>query len=139
MHSQLLILLDGLVGGLFGAIFGLAYTAFFIAIIVGLWKMFEKAGKPGWTSLIPIYNLIVLQEIIGRELIKIILLLIPIVNIYFIITLYICLAKSFGKTQTSEFVLTVLFAPFYLGFGDARYIGPSEGPGTVTGATLNPF
>jgi len=30
------------------------------------WRIFEKAGKPGWASLIPIYNTIILLEIVGK-------------------------------------------------------------------------
>ncbi|WP_210515268.1 DUF5684 domain-containing protein [Hymenobacter terricola] len=138
MQTHLLVLLGSFIGGLFGFIFGLLYLAFIIAIFVGLWKMYEKAGKPGWAALIPIYNIIVLHEIVGRDLVKILLLLIPFVNIYFFITLYVSLAKSFGKRETGEYVLTIFFAPFYLGLGDARYVGPSEGPGAVLNGLGNP-
>ena len=94
--------------------------------------MFEKAGKPGWASLIPIYNIIVLHEIVGREPIKILFLLIPFAQIYFVITLLISLAKSFGKAGIGEYLLTIFFYPYYLGLGSARYVGPSEGASTTT-------
>ena len=87
--------------------------------------------------LIPIYNLVVLHEMVGREAIKLLLWFIPIVNIYFIITLYINLGKSFGKRETGELVLSVLFWPLYLGLGDARYVGPAEGTSGI--ATPNAF
>ena len=132
--QNLLLSLGDIIGGLFGLIFGLFYVAFLLFLVYGAWKTFEKAGKPGWACLIPIYNVVVLHEIIGRDLIKILLLLIPLVNIYFSITLYISLAKSFGKRGLGEYVLTFFFWPFYLGLGDARYQGPSEGPGAVASA-----
>ena len=131
MHNALLVLLGSFFGQLFGLIFGLLYLAFIIAIFVGMWKTFEKAGKPGWAVLIPIYNIIVLHEIVGRELIKALFWMIPMVNLYFIFTLYISLAKSFGKRETSEYILSIFFWPFYLGFGSASYVGPSEGPQAV--------
>ena len=137
MHSQLTILLGSFIGGLFSLIFGLAYFAFIGAIIYGGWKTFEKAGKPGWAMLVPIYNLVVLHEIVGRETIKLLLWFIPLVNLYFIITLYISLGRSFGKRETGELILSVLFWPIYLGLGNARYNGPSEGSGAV--ATSNLF
>ena len=137
MQSQLLVLLGSFISGFFGLIFGLAYFAFIGAIIYGGWKTFEKAGKPGWAMLIPIYNLVVLHEIVGREAIKLLLWFIPLVNIYFIITLYISLGKSFGKRETGELILSVFFWPIYLGLGDARYVGPVEGAGGT--ATPNPF
>ena len=138
MQIHLLTLLGSFIGSLFGFIFGLLYLALIIAVFVGMWKMFEKAGKPGWASLIPIYNIIVLHEIVGRELVKILFFFIPLVNIYFAITLYISLAKSFGKRETSEYILTIFFAPFYLGFGSAQYVGPSEGPAATVG-TAGPY
>ena len=61
-------------------LFMLIYFAVVLLIIVGLWKMFTKAGKPGWASIIPIYNLIVLIEITGKPLWWIVLLFIPFVN-----------------------------------------------------------
>ncbi|MCB1324177.1 MAG: signal peptidase I [Spirochaetales bacterium] len=36
------------------------------AVVVGMWMIFEKAGRPGWKALIPVYNLIILLDIIGR-------------------------------------------------------------------------
>ena len=56
--------------------------AFSVLIIVSLWKIFTKAGKPRWAAIVPIYNVIVLVQITGLPLWYIILLLIPIVNIY---------------------------------------------------------
>ena len=39
-----------------------------VLVIAGMWKTFAKAGKPGWASIVPIYNVIVLLEIAGRPL-----------------------------------------------------------------------
>ena len=98
-----------------------------IIVIVALWKIFEKAGKPGWASIIPIYNVIVLLEIIGKPLWWIILLLIPLVNIIFGIWAVNLLSKSFGKNE--GFTIGLIFLPFIfypiLGFGDAKYEGPA--------------
>lgn len=134
MQGHLLILLGSFIGGLFSLVFGLLYFALIAAAVYGTWRIFEKAGKPGWASLIPIYNIIVLHEIVGRELVKILFLLIPFANIYFFVTLYISLAKSFGKRETGEYILTIFFAPFYLGLGSAQYVGPSEGPSAAAGS-----
>ncbi|HEX8657527.1 MAG TPA: DUF5684 domain-containing protein, partial [Hymenobacter sp.] len=86
MQHLLLVLFGSFFGTLFSLIFGLLYFAFIIAIFYGMWKTFEKAGKPGWAIFIPIYNLIVLHEIVGRDLVKLLLWLIPFVNLYFMIT-----------------------------------------------------
>jgi hypothetical protein len=137
MHSMLLSL-GGIIGGLFALVFGLLYFVFIGAILYGNWKMYEKAGKPGWASIVPIYNIVVLHEIVGRDLIKILLLFIPLVNIYFFITLFVSLAKSFGRTGTGDYLLTIFFAPIYLGLGSAQYVGPFEGTVTTNNGFRTP-
>jgi hypothetical protein len=135
---SILLSLGDIIGGLFGLVFGILYFAFIGAVLYGNWKMYEKAGKPGWASIIPIYNIVVLHEIIGRDLIKILLLFIPFVNIYFFITLFVSLAKSFGKTGTGDYLLTIFFAPLYLGLGSAQYVGPAEGTVTTNNGFRTP-
>jgi hypothetical protein len=114
----------GAAGGLIGGLCGLIFA---IAIIAGLWRIFEKAGKPGWAAIVPIYNIIVLLEIVGRPLWWIILYLIPFVNILIGIVIFIDLAKSFGKDMLygiGMLLLPFIFVPM-LGFGDAQYRGPA--------------
>src|SRR5574344_3137400 len=69
-----------------------------VLMIIGMWKMYVKAGKPGWASIVPFYNLYVLFEIAGMNGWMFLLLLVPIANIVFLIILYINLAKAFGKS-----------------------------------------
>ncbi len=73
-----------------------------IVVIAGMWKTFDKAGKPGWAAIIPIYNIIVLLEIVGRPIWWIILYLLPCVNIVVAIIVSIDLAKSFGAVPASD-------------------------------------
>ena len=97
-----------------------------VFMIAAMWKIFEKAGQPGWAAIVPIYNLYVLLKIVGKPGWWIILFLIPIVNYVFIIWTYNMLSKNFGKEEgfTAGLVLLgIVFFPI-LGFGDARYIGP---------------
>lgn len=103
------------------------YLALAVLSIAGLWKMFEKAGKPGWAAIVPIYNLIVLLEIVGKPTIWILWLIIPCVNFVFIIWLVNLLSKSFGKSEGYTVGMILLPFVFYplLGFGDAKYMGPS--------------
>ena len=86
------------------------YLGLIIMLIVSIWKIFEKAGKPGWASLIPIYNFIVLLEIIKKPTWWIIMLLIPLVNIVFLFLVYIELAKVFG--QGAGFGIGLIFLSF---------------------------
>ena len=104
-------------------------TSFILSIIyiIGVWKIFTKAGKPGWAAIIPIYNIIVLLEIVGKPLWWILLLLIPCVNIVFGIWIINLLSKSFGKSEGFTIGLLLLGFIFFpiLGFGDAVYLGPA--------------
>ena len=113
--------------GAFGAFFLIIILAITVLIIIAEWKIYEKAGKPGWAILIPIYNLIVLLEIVGKPIWWIFLFLIPFVNIIFGIWVTNLLSKSFGKDEAFTVGLILLGIIFYpiLGFGDAKYVGPA--------------
>ena len=119
--------------GFFDAIFGTTcvfiYIAIIVLMIVGMWKLYEKAGKPGWASLIPIYNVWVLLEIAGRPGWWILLLFIPFANVVIWIIVALDLAKSFGKDTLWGIGLILFPEIFYLilGFGSARYEGPAAG------------
>ena len=100
------------------------YLAYYVILVIGLWAVFTKAGEQGWKALIPIYNLIVIFKIAGRPWWWIFLLLIPIVGV---VVMWHGLSKSFGKT--AGFTVGLVFLAFIflliLGFGSARYVGPS--------------
>jgi hypothetical protein len=104
-----------------------AYAApFGLLALIGMWKMFSKAGRPGWAAIIPVYNLWVLFEISGKPGWWAILSFIPFINIIGLV-LYILamveLSKRFGKG--GAFALILVFFPFIgylvLGFGSATY------------------
>jgi len=120
--------------------FVILYLAVIALLIVGMWKVFEKAGKPGWAAIIPIYNIIILLEIVGKPMIWLLWLIIPCVNIVFIIWLYNLVSKSFGKSEGFTVGLVIfpyIFWPI-LGFGNARYLGPSAAE-AQSGFGNNPF
>ena len=104
-----------------------------LLLIVAMWKVFTKAGQPGWASIIPIYNLYIWCKIVGRPGWWILLMLIPFVNIIVGIILCIDMAKSFGKGAGFGIglaLLGVIFIPI-LGFGSAQYQGPSASAGVA--------
>ena len=107
-------------------IFGLLIA---LLLIVAMWKVFTKAGQPGWASIIPIYNIYIWCKIVGRPAWWIILMFIPFVNFIICIILCIDLAKSFGKGAGFGIGLALLGIIFFpiLGFGSAQYQGPSAG------------
>ncbi len=112
---------------------GLIVTAFIVLfelgllflIIAGFWKVFTKAGQPGWASIVPIYNAYILLKIAGKPGWWLVLFLIPIVNLVIGIIVAIDLAKAFGKGTGFGVGLAFLGVIFYpiLGFGDATYQG----------------
>lgn len=96
-----------------------------ILMIIAQWRIFSKAGEPGWASLIPIYNLYVLYKITWGSGIRFLLLLIPLYNIILAIQTNIRLARAFGKDD--GFAVGLIFLPgifmLILGFGGAQYCG----------------
>jgi len=107
----------------FAGVMLFVWLAVIILILIGIWKVFTKAGKPGWASIVPIYNIIVLLEIAGKPTWWILLYLIPFVNIIIGIIVTVEVARQFG--QGIGFALGLIFLPFIfypiLGFGNARY------------------
>jgi hypothetical protein len=101
-----------------------------LLLIVAMWKVFTKAGQPGWASIIPIYNLYVWCKIVGRPWWWILLMLIPFVNFIILIILSIDTAKSFGKGAGFGIGLALLGIIFWpiLGFGSAQYQGAAAPP-----------
>jgi Family of unknown function (DUF5684) len=123
-----------------GPLFWIFYLAFTILMIAAWWKIFTKAGQPGWACIIPIYNLYVWCKIVGRPWWWILLMLIPFVNLIILIILMIDLAKSFGKGVgfgIGLILLAVIFFPI-LGFGSAQYQGPSASPGVAVSLPPQP-
>ncbi len=108
-------------------IFLFIYFAVLIFFAFCMWRIFEKAGKPGWAAIIPIYNFIVLLEIVGKPAWWVILLIIPFVNLIIIIIVLNLFSKSFGKDIGMTLLLIFLsfIAIPILAFGDARYVGPA--------------
>ena len=110
--------------GASGIVF-LMWLTVVVLVIAGLWKMFTKAGKPGWASLIPIYNLYVLIEIAGKPGWWILLYLVPFVNLVIAIMVIAGISRNFGRgigTTLGLIFLPLIFYPI-LGFGDAEYVG----------------
>lgn len=103
----------------------IAALAVAIVSIIAQWKIFTKAGKPGWAAIIPFCNMYTLFEVAGMNGWMFLLMLLPIVNIVIMIMLYVNLAKSFGKS--TGFAVGLIFLNFIfmliLGFGSDQYVG----------------
>lgn len=112
---------SGLTGAIaaMGLFFWILSMALSILMIVSLWKIFKKAGKPGWASIIPIYNIYIMCEIAEKEWWYVLLSCVPFANIYAMIVLYNGMAKRFGKSGgfvAGMILLPVVFFPM-LAFG----------------------
>ena len=113
-----------------GLLFWIVCIGLAVFEIAAIWKMFVKAGKPGWAAIVPIYNGIVILQIAGRPVWWFLLYFIPLVNIIIAIIVMIDFAKSFG--QSVGFALGLIFLPIIffpiLAWGDAEYLGPPTRP-----------
>lgn len=116
--------------GMYASIVTMLSTYSIVLLIVGVvmivanWKIYTKAGKPGWASIVPIYNYVVLFQIAKMSPWLILLLLVPIANVVVLIMLYVNLAKAFGKS--SGFAVGLIFLnlifTLILAFDDSKYI-----------------
>ena len=107
----------------FGTGFMLVSLAIVLLMVASMWKVFQKAGEPGWAAIIPLYNIVVLLKIAGKPVWWFLLFLIPLVNLVVAIIVTLSLAKNFGKSAGFAFGLLLLAPVFYpmLAWGDSRY------------------
>jgi hypothetical protein len=123
-----------------GPVFWICWFVFAILMIAALWKVFTKAGQPGWAAIVPILNTYFLCKIAGRPGWWVILMFIPFVNLIIWIILCIDVAKSFGKGLgfgIGLLLLPIIFFPI-LGFGSAQYQGPSASPAVAVAPPPQP-
>ena len=116
----------GAVMGMLG-IFFLIYLVVIVLMIASLWVLYRKANKPGWASIIPIYNIIVELEIIGRPVWWLLLMLVPVLNIWISIVVALDLAKAYGKSVGMGILLIlvpVIGFPVLAFSKSSRYVGP---------------
>ena len=108
-------------------VYYLIMLALAVLVLVAWWKVFVKAGKPGWGAIVPFYNTYCMFEITFGNGWLFLLLLVPCVNVVMQIIMYVKLAQAFGKSggfAVGLIFLPVIFIPM-LGFGDAQYYGPA--------------
>ena len=119
---------SGPLGPLFGGAALLVWLAILIVAIATGWKVFEKAGQPGWAVIIPFFNIYIMLKIVGRPAWWLVLYFIPVVNIVIAVIIAMDMAKSFGQSAAFGIVLLFLLCGIgylILAFGSARYIGPA--------------
>ena len=124
-------------GGILGTML-LLIGAVYLVLFVATWKLYSKAGRPGWASLIPIYTTVVFCRICGRSGWLTLALMIPGVNVIVSIMLTVDLARVFGRGTGFVFGLIFLSPIFFpiLAFGSSRYVGRPSGRSGMTAPAL---
>ncbi|MBV9322390.1 MAG: signal peptidase I [Chloroflexi bacterium] len=115
-----------------GLLAGLAFNLFmalvvYVVYVIGAWKVFTKADRPGWWSIIPIWNAAVLLQISGRSGWWVLGYVVPLLNLFVQIRWGVEMANSYGRGVGFAIGL-ILLEPLFLvilGFGGARYLGPA--------------
>ena len=115
-----------------GVVLILMILAVALLVVIGMWKVFAKAGQPGWAALIPIYNVIVLLRVAGLPwhwVFALFLPFIPFLGALALLVLQVMLlhriSTRFGQGVGFTIGLTLLGPIFWLilGFGDSKYLG----------------
>jgi len=99
-----------------------------IVVLVAMWRVFTKAGQPGWGILIPFYNVVLMLRIAGKPGWWLIFFFIPVINLVVQIVMTIDIAKNFGRGgwfAAGLIFLPIIFFPI-LAFGDSVYIGAGQ-------------
>ena len=115
-----------------GVVLILMILAVALLVVIGMWKVFTKAGQPGWAAIIPFYNVIVLLRVAGLPwywVFALFLQIIPIIGqLAFMVLTVMCLHRistRFGQGVGFTIGLTLLSPIFFLilGFGSFKYVG----------------
>ena len=104
-------------------LFAMLWWPFAAAAVAGGWSVFTKAGRPGWTSLVPCYNALQFLRIARVPSWWLVLLLVPGVNVVVYARTCLAMARVFG--QSPRFARGLFLAPplfvAMLGLGPSRY------------------
>ena len=99
----------------------MTFTEWFIFFLIiqvvhflGTWKLYQRAGRKAWEAAIPVYNAVVLMQIINRPKWWVILFFIPIVNLIIIPVTWVETIRSFGRNSTAETFAVILTLGFYI-------------------------
>lgn len=101
-----------------------------LLIIVPAWKIFSKAGQPGWKALVPIYNSYIFVEIAGLPWWVFLGFFVPVLNLITVIVVMYYVSQRFGHGMGYGIGLTFLpfiFLPI-LGYGRSVYVSPVARP-----------
>lgn len=111
---------------------------FFILIVqiihgLGTWKLYIKAGRKAWEAFIPVYNAIVLMQIINRPKWYTFLLFVPVINLIMFPVVWVETIRSFGYNTLKDTILVIVTLGFYI-----YYINYTQNPTYITDRSLVP-
>lgn len=111
-----------------GATFWIVWCTVVLFYVAAMWKVFTKAGQPGWAAIIPIYNMVVLCQIAGKPVWWVLLMFIPLVNIVVAFMVWHNVSLRFGHGV--GFTLGLVFLGFIfipvLAWGGSEYRRPGS-------------
>lgn len=98
-------------------------VALTVGVVAGMWKTFGKAGEPPWAAIVPIYNVYVMTKIGENAWWWVLLMFVPVVNLFALAKVSVDVAGAFGRGILFGLGLTVIPFVFYpiLGFGGSKY------------------
>jgi len=102
-----------------------------VLMVVAMWRVFTKAGQPGWGCLIPFYNVYLMLKIAGKPGWWLVFFFIPVINLVVQIVMMIDIARNFGRGgwfAAGLIFLPIIFFPI-LAFGESVYIGAGQPAG----------
>ncbi len=99
----------------------------------GTWKLYVKAGRKSWEAFVPVYNAIVLMQIINRPKWYTFLLFIPVINLIMFPVVWVETIRSFGYNSTKDTTLVILTLGFY-----TYYINYTQNPTYIVDRSLVP-
>ena len=124
-YASILAIVGSVVGSMVWILVELALIAFYMYC---MWRIFVKAGKPGWAAIVPVYNILIELEITRLPWWFIFLMFVPAANFVIAIFILFSMAKVFGKSTAFGFGLLFLgfvFIPI-LAFGKDQYDSSAE-------------
>ena len=110
--------------GVFSTVFSISIIIIALLVVVAMWRIFAKAGRPGWAALIPIYNVVVLHQIVRKPVWWIVLYFLPVISIVIQIIIAIELGKAFSKSAafSALFLLLLPIGFFVIAFDKSKYL-----------------
>ena len=138
--------MESMVGAIFVGmlVFWLAVTLILSLLsLISMWKLFRKAGQPGWKSIIPVYNMYVMLKISGCPGWWLALCFVPYINLIVAVLAADAFVKAYGRLGIGPVLMYVFLAPFYLPYlafsRNVRYMGPFPWGSGFYGGAANAY